>query len=183
MPSVHDKLKWQHTRKTCGNAPQLHCHIPQWQHCLWSNWHGTLCTFRWGLPQQKSILQQSRCTYLPLGRQSNTTLQQRGPYNSNHYQVCHGLGCWGWACCTLYCHPQNGPPPANPQWHGVTATTKPYPNRQLNQDHCSKTVQNDGHETMVVKKLRLTKSIPILLGCRLEKFCWLQHQTPSRYIP
>ncbi len=107
----------------------------------------------------------------------------------NHYQVCHGLGCWGWACCTLYCHLQNGSPPANPHRHGVTATTKPYPNRQLNssgdhkQDHCSKTIQNDGHETMVVKMLRLTKSISILLGCRLKKLGWLQHQTPSRYIP
>jgi hypothetical protein len=30
-------------------------------------------------------------------------------------------------------------------------------------------IQNDGHEAMVVKMLRLTKSILILLGCRLEK--------------
>jgi hypothetical protein len=32
-------------------------------------------------------------------------------------------------------------------------------------------IKNDGHETMVAKMLRLTKSISILLGCRLKKIC------------
>jgi hypothetical protein len=75
----------------------------------------------------------------------------------------------------LYCHPQNGSPPENPHLHGLAATKKPYPNRQLNssrvykQGNCSKTIQNDGHEAMVVKMSRLTKSISILLGCRVKK--------------
>ncbi len=45
------------------------------------------------IPKKNLIMQQSRCTYLLLGRQSNALLQQCGPNNCNHYQVCHGLGC------------------------------------------------------------------------------------------
>jgi hypothetical protein len=69
----------------------------------------------------------------------------------------------------------NGSPLANPHRHRVAATTKTYPNRQLNssrghkQDNCAKMIQNDGHETMVAKMSRLTKSISILLGCRLKE--------------
>ncbi len=84
---------------------------------------------------------------------------------------------------------KNGSPPTNPYRHEVAATTKPYPNRQLyssrghKQDHCTKMIQDDGHETMVAKMLGLTISILILLGCRLKELGLLQHQTPSQYIP
>ncbi len=53
----------------------------------------TLRACKCRISQQNLILHQSGCTYLPLGRQSITTLQPRGPYNSNHCHVCHGLGC------------------------------------------------------------------------------------------